>query len=141
MAKTIAVWDRPAHKARNEKASIALTADQLTARDTIAKQITDLLRDNLDTLGGFITPGNPDKDGKPSKSLMVALSLPMPPLKFIAEGGTDEEETRAYTLNINAVLAAAGKGNSDTDRDTDEPIKALSYAELRKRQNELRAKK
>ena len=128
---SIPVWNRPANKENG--ATFALTEAQLATRERVCAQIHGILEENLEALGGFITPGNnPDK-----ASLMVALTLPMPPLHFTPEGAEEPEETRAYTLNINAVIPAPKKSGETAT--TGEPVLALSYAELRKNQLALRA--
>lgn len=134
-AQPLTVWDRP--NAKDSGATFPLTAEQLAARESVAKQISTLLVENLASIGGFLTPGNPKSDGTPSNSIMVACTLPMPALTFVNPDG-DVETTRPYNLNINAVLPAP-KDQKETG--SIEQPKALTYAELRKSQLAAKAKR
>jgi hypothetical protein len=135
MAKIIPVWDRPSEKAKNAKASFALTETQVQARETIGKQIAALIEENLDSLGGFVTPGNDESKG----TVMVALSLPMPAIHFRTEGAPADEETRTYTLNVNATIPAPKKAEDTSE--PGEPVKALTYADLQARRVKAASKK
>lgn len=127
------LWDRPAAKAQDKSATIALTADQITARQEYAASIAAHLSTPgvLESLGAFVTPGNDAEKG----TLMVALTLPMPAISFTNPDGAIET-TRAFTLNINATIPAPSTKKDKAPVNVVLP--ALSYSDLRKRQEEAR---
>lgn len=129
------LWDRPAAKAVDKSATIALTAEQISARQEYAASIAQHLSTPgvLEALGAFVTPGNDAEKG----TLMVALTLPMPALSFTNPDGATET-TRAFTLNINATIPAPSQKK---EKVIVQPVQALSYAELRAKQIAARATK
>lgn len=131
MSNILVTFDRPANKG---KVSFPLTAEQITFRQEFATALTEQIQANLTELGAFITPGNDAEKG----TIMVALTLPMPGMTFINPDG-EAETTRPYNMNINAVLPAPGAAKAEGMGD--EPIRALTYAELRARQAQLKATK
>lgn len=122
--KTLTVFDRPGNKG----VSFPLTDEQKTFRMEFAKALTEQIQENLTELGAFVTPGNDAEKG----TVMVALSLPMPAISFINDEG-ETETTRPYNLNINAVIPLPGANKQDAGGEA-QPIKALTYTELRARQ-------
>jgi hypothetical protein len=100
-------WDRPS--ARDAGVDFAYTAEQIEARGMFSKALSEQLTpENLLALGAYVTPGNPSKDGTPSKSLMIALSLSMPALTFVNPAG-EVETTRPWNFNLNATLMGPKK--------------------------------
>lgn len=127
---SLILWDRPANKAADKSATIALTAEQIAARQAYAQSIVNHLSQPgvLESLGAFVTPGNDAEKG----TIMVALTLPMPALTFTDPDG-QQAATRPFTLNINATIPAP-TSKKDKAQPTATVVPALSYAELKARQ-------
>ena len=119
------VYDRPSN--REAGIEFALAAEQKTAREEIAVEIAKLIQPRLAELGAFVTPGNPKADGTPSSSIMAALTMTMPPLKFIDPDGA-EVVTRSWNFNVNAVLSSEKAAAS-----AEAPV-ALTWQEMKARQ-------
>jgi hypothetical protein len=93
----LSVWNRPAAKV--SQSAFPLTPEQIATREAFVKALSEQIQDNIELLGGFITPGNDETKG----TTMVALTLPMPGLTFANPNG-EEMTTRPYNINVNAVI-------------------------------------
>jgi hypothetical protein len=131
----LTVWNRPAEKAANKEASFALTTEQIAFRKAFGDRIAAMLSEpnTLESLGAFITPGKDEDKG----TIMVALSLPVPAITFTDPDG-HPSATRSFNLNVNAVIPAPEKAKTPTNT---EPVRALTYAELRAKQLEAKTAK
>jgi hypothetical protein len=122
---SLAIWNRPEAKSIDPSATIALTAEQVAARNEFAQHFSELLSTDgtLESLGAFITPSNN------GSSNMVALTLNIPALSFTNPDG-GKESTRNFSLNINANIPVV----KNTANKAARPIvatTALTYAELK----------
>jgi len=99
-------FDRPTHKAADPKASIALTTEQIAARQKFSNDLAEKFSEPgfLESIGAFITPGK-DAD---KATMLLALSLMVPAVKFTDPDGASAT-TRPFNLNINAVVQEPGK--------------------------------
>ena len=120
----LTIWNRPEAKSRDEKATIALTTEQLAARNAFADHLSALLSEagKLESLGAFITPSNN------GSSMMVALTLNIPPITFTDPDG-NKGQTRNFSLNVNANIPAEKTVNKSGK--TVIATTALTYAELK----------
>lgn len=131
MAKNLVVFNRPAMKERGVTQP-TYTPDQIKVRETISQQIAHILQENISDGGAFITPNNA-RDG-----MLVALTLPMPSLKFTTPDG-NEQETRSWNLTLNALILK--EGASDKPAADTEGEAHMSFEELSKLVGENRAAK
>lgn len=129
----LTVYDRPGAKAIDPKATVLLTAEQLTARTEFGRQLAEQLSKPgvLESLGAFITPGNNADKG----TLMVACTLSIPSITFINPDG-QEEKTRPTNFNLNATIPTPATEKAQAAH---VEVSALSYSELRRRQMQLKA--
>jgi hypothetical protein len=108
-AHALTIVDRPAYRAAKVDLPKPTDAQMAAQKALSALLMQHFSPEGLAELGAFITPGDEKetKDGRKYTPLMLALSIPMEPIKFVAPDGT-EASTRSWVFALNVGIPKDG---------------------------------